>query len=98
MTRYPGGRLGVEREEGQRKLQNSGGRRQVLGSRAMKNVLSVASIFLVLAGVTQLHADDAKKSPDDLFKKLDVNGDGKLSASEIPKEQRKFFDRLVRMG
>ena len=39
-----------------------------------------------------------ESSPDELFKKLDTNGDGKLTASEIPKEQLKFFERLLRIG
>ena len=46
----------------------------------------------------RLRADDAKNTADDLFKKLDVNNDGKLTASEIPPQHRKFFERLVRMG
>jgi Ca2+-binding EF-hand superfamily protein len=36
--------------------------------------------------------------PDALFKQLDVNGDGKLTASEIPAEHRKFFERLLRVA
>ena len=64
----------------------------------MKNVLTLAALSLVLSGAIPLRADDAKNSADDLFKKLDVNGDGKLTASEIPPEHRKFFERLVRMG
>jgi Ca2+-binding EF-hand superfamily protein len=64
----------------------------------MKNLFALATAFVVLAGATQLCADDAQKAADDLFKKLDVNGDGKLSASEIPPQHRKFFERLVRMG
>ena len=46
-------------------------------------------------------ADDSvgiEGSPEALFKKLDTNGDGKLTASEIPKKQAKFFERLLRIG
>ena len=43
-------------------------------------------------------ADDTQVTPDELFKKLDTNGDGKLTASEIPAEHRKFFERLLRLG
>jgi Ca2+-binding EF-hand superfamily protein len=64
----------------------------------MKNLGALAAALLVFAGATQLRADDAQKTADDLFKKLDVNGDGKLSASEIPPQHRKFFERLVRKG
>jgi Ca2+-binding EF-hand superfamily protein len=64
----------------------------------MKKVLTLAALSLVFSGAVQLRADDAKNTADDLFKKLDVNGDGKLTASEIPPQHRKFFERLVRMG
>jgi Ca2+-binding EF-hand superfamily protein len=42
--------------------------------------------------------EDASSNADAVFKKLDKNGDGKLSASEIPDEQSRFFERLVRLG
>lgn len=46
--------------------------------------------------------DDAKKpeanQSEDLFKKLDKNVDGKLVPDEIPEEQGRYFDRLVRLG
>ena len=64
----------------------------------MKKVLTLAAMALLFAGAVELRADDGQKAADDLFKKLDVNGDGKLTASEIPPQQRKFFERLVRMG
>lgn len=64
----------------------------------MKNAFAIAAILLVFAGVIPLRADDGLDSADDLFKKLDVNGDGKLTASEIPPQHRKFFERLIRMG
>jgi Ca2+-binding EF-hand superfamily protein len=64
----------------------------------MKYVLALAATILVFSGAAQLRADDAKNSADDLFKKLDANGDGKLTASEISPQHRKFFERLVRMG
>lgn len=35
---------------------------------------------------------------DDLFDSLDKNGDGVLTADEIPEEQRRFFERLLRAG
>jgi Ca2+-binding EF-hand superfamily protein len=64
----------------------------------MNTLFSLAAALVVLFGASQLRADDTQKSADELFKKLDVNGDGKLSASEIPPQHRKFFERLVRMG
>jgi Ca2+-binding EF-hand superfamily protein len=72
--------------------------RQAIGNRAMKNVFAVATALLLFACAVPLRADDSPESADDLFKKLDVNGDGKLTASEIPPQHRKFFERLVRMG
>lgn len=37
-------------------------------------------------------------SPASLFEKLDANSDGKLVKDEVPEEQRRFFERLVRLG
>lgn len=38
------------------------------------------------------------KSPEQLFKELDLDADGKLTAEEIPEERRGSFDRLLRIG
>ena len=38
------------------------------------------------------------QKPQELFKKLDTNKDSKLTADEIGKDRRRFFDRLVRTG
>ena len=43
-------------------------------------------------------ADDSGPNPQELFKKLDSNGDGKLTPDEISEGQEKFFNRLVRVG
>ncbi len=64
----------------------------------MKRVFSLAAMALVLATATQLYSDEPEAKTDELFKKLDVNGDGKLTASEIPPQHRKFFERLLRIG
>ncbi len=64
----------------------------------MKNVLGFSVVIIALAGVASAVADDTQVTPDELFKKLDTNGDGKLTASEIPAEHRKFFERLLRLG
>lgn len=37
-------------------------------------------------------------NPDETFAKLDKNGDGKLVASEVPEERKRFFERLLRTG
>lgn len=49
-----------------------------------------------LAGGTTF-AQDVEESSD-LFKTLDANGDGKLTASEVTGDQKRFFARLVRIG
>ena len=64
----------------------------------MGKVFFLAATVLALGSVSQALAADSQRSPDELFKKLDVNGDGKLTASEIPPEHRKFFERLLRIG
>ena len=68
------------------------------GSLAMKSVLAFSVVVIALAGVASAVADDTQVTPDELFKRLDTNGDGKLTASEIPAEHRKFFERLLRLG
>jgi Ca2+-binding EF-hand superfamily protein len=64
----------------------------------MKKILAAAAIMMVFGSLSQAIADDTQVNSDELFKKLDTNGDGKLSASEIPAEHRKFFERLLRVG
>lgn len=43
-------------------------------------------------------AKPAEKTPEQLFKELDRNGDGKLTAQEIPAERRSAFEHLLRVG
>jgi Ca2+-binding EF-hand superfamily protein len=51
------------------------------------------------SGKTQPGKTQPGETPsNELFKKLDVNRDGVLTASEIPKEQQKAFERLLRIG
>lgn len=58
-------------------------------------LLFVTGLFSVI-GVAV--AEDGVPEPKTLFKQLDVNNDGKLTAAEIPKEQTRFFERLVRQA
>ncbi len=55
---------------------------------------------LVVAGlsVASLQAEDSKPDPAGVFKRLDTNGDGKLTAEEVPAGKREFFDRALRSG
>jgi Ca2+-binding EF-hand superfamily protein len=57
--------------------------------------------FALCAGfAVQAIADEpaAGPSPEDLFGKLDTDGDGKLTAGEVGDEQARFFERMVRIG
>ncbi|MDA0835766.1 MAG: EF-hand domain-containing protein [Planctomycetota bacterium] len=40
----------------------------------------------------------ARPAPEEVFKNLDKNDDGKLVADEISEDQQRFFDRLIRVG
>ena len=52
---------------------------------------------ILLACSIAATAQDGKQT-DDLFKKLDKNGDGKIVVDEIPGKQTRFFERLIRLG
>lgn len=52
---------------------------------------------IVFTSFSAVMAQDGDK-PEDLFKQLDKNNDGKLVADEIPEKQSRFFERLVRIG
>lgn len=41
---------------------------------------------------------DGPTAPDQLFKKLDTNSDGKIEKNEVPDAHRSLFDRLMRVG
>jgi Ca2+-binding EF-hand superfamily protein len=67
----------------------------------MKHIFAVVAFSLsvtAMAGVRAGEPGGIETNPDELFKKLDANGDGVLTASEIPKEHLKFFERLLRIG
>lgn len=55
---------------------------------------------LMLAGLSagSLQAEDGKSDQAGVFKRLDTNGDGKLTAEEVPADKREFFDRALRSG
>jgi Ca2+-binding EF-hand superfamily protein len=62
-------------------------------------VVSIVFLLFLVGWNSPSGADDSGSfDPDALFKQLDVNGDGKLTASEIPPEHRKFFERLLRVA
>jgi Ca2+-binding EF-hand superfamily protein len=43
-------------------------------------------------------AQETAQAPGELFKSLDKNGDGRLTADEVPDAQARFFERLVRIA
>jgi Ca2+-binding EF-hand superfamily protein len=49
-----------------------------------------------------MRADDAKPqlgaNPEQVFKELDKNSDGQLSDDEMHEDQKRFFERLLRVG
>lgn len=49
-------------------------------------------------GPIPIWAEDEISRSETLFNQLDKNADGKLTADEISDAQRRFFDRLVRVG
>jgi Ca2+-binding EF-hand superfamily protein len=72
----------------------------------MKKMATVFTLVLSAGLLGRAQAGDSPKietrpgetQPGELFKKLDANRDGVLTASEIPKEQQKLFERLLRIG
>lgn len=56
--------------------------------------LTVLSVILTSATLSAQDGSD----PAEVFKRLDKNSDGKITPSEVGKEQGKYFDRLVRLG
>jgi Ca2+-binding EF-hand superfamily protein len=58
----------------------------------------IAGLAAALAFPGLISAQEGTPKPEELFKQLDKNGDGKLTANEVPDEQRRFFERQVRVG
>ncbi len=65
-----------------------------------KMTMRIMLAALVVAGLSaaRLQAEDGKSDPAGVFKRLDTNGDGKLTAEEVPADKREFFDRTLRSG
>ncbi len=61
----------------------------------MKPLITTIALLCISAG---LPADDTSRKPEDIFQQLDKNGDGVLKADEVPEQQARFFERLVRIG
>lgn len=61
-------------------------------------VVLAESIGISLPGHAAEEKRAAGKSPAELFAELDKNGDGKLTADEVPDAQKRFFNRLLRVA
>ena len=57
-----------------------------------------AALAAMLGGGSAAFAQAAAPEADALFTKLDKNSDGKLTKDEVPEEQARFFERLIRLG
>jgi len=72
----------------------------------MQKMAAIFTLVLSAGLLGRAQADDTTKvdtkpgetQPAELFQKLDANRDGVLTASEIPKEQQKIFERLLQVG
>jgi Ca2+-binding EF-hand superfamily protein len=61
----------------------------------MKSAVICLCVIFCLAGANDA-ADEGVPAPETLFKQLDTDGDGQLTAGEVPEDKRPLFDRLVR--
>ncbi|MBM81758.1 MAG: hypothetical protein CMJ78_14365 [Planctomycetaceae bacterium] len=64
----------------------------------MKKLVATLSASALLLTFGFVQAQDDGQNPEELFKKLDKNTDGKLSKDEISKDRTRWFDRLIRVG
>lgn len=67
----------------------------------MSNQKLFIAIACFFAASSTLWADEkAGQQPDrtPLFKQIDANGDGQISANEVPDDKRRLFERLLRRG
>lgn len=63
-----------------------------------KSLFWAAGVAIALAFPHLCSAQEGVPQPEELFKQLDKNGDGKITKDEVPEQQRRFFDRSVRVG
>ena len=57
----------------------------------------VLSVSGWLAGSSVL-AQEGRPSPEEIFERLDQDGDGKIKAEEVPEQRRPMFERLLERG
>jgi Ca2+-binding EF-hand superfamily protein len=64
-------------------------------------LLRAALLAGALLAPPMIYAEESEavgKSPSALFADLDKNGDGKVTADEVPQSQKRFFNRLLRVA
>ena len=65
----------------------------------MKHVVILGIAAALVVALAEIgRAEGPGPAPEELFKKLDANSDGKLEAKEAEGEQSRIFERLVRVG
>lgn len=64
----------------------------------LQSLLWAAGVAAALTVPSTLSAQDGVPEPEALFKQLDKNDDGKITKDEVPEEQRRFFERSIRVG
>lgn len=71
-----------------------------LREKTMKNIgyLCVIAAVALCVSVPAAKADDLGRQPQELFEKLDGNGDGSITPDEVSEDRGRFFDRLIRIG
>ncbi|MBI1309831.1 hypothetical protein GC176_00880 [bacterium] len=79
-------------------LTRIGTMKRVRGCLLSAVLLSAAGSVFAQDAESERKAEPAEASPASLFEKLDANADGKLVKDEIPEEQRRSFERLLRLG
>lgn len=55
-------------------------------------------LTMLVATTGMALAQEGQQDAEQLFRKLDANGDGKVAASEATGDQARFFERLLRVG
>ena len=64
----------------------------------MRDIPVALCLAAVCGLVSVASAQEAGRTPEELFDSLDANSDGELTADEIPDAQQRYFRRLLRTG
>ncbi len=64
----------------------------------LTTALMAAMLLLPFTAYGDEDGKSSAQNPNEIFKRLDANGDGKLAANEVPNERKPFFERLLRLA